>query len=131
LIASSTLPGPRIGLRRRFGLVLILLQVHLELVELAQVAAGTAAAAAAALLEGDLHVRERRLGAQEMLQRVLLRRHGLLELHVAEIVGCRLHRVCGVLEVLHELLDFLVDARELASARARRERARLIGERAL
>src|SRR5216110_1494806 len=42
-----------------------------------------------------------------------------------------LHRIRGLLEVSHELLDPLVDAGELARASARREGARLLGERAL
>ena len=121
----------RVERGRGLGLVLVLLEVHLELEELAQVAARSAAATAAALLERDLDVGEHRFGAQQMLQRLLLGRHGVLQLDLGEVVGRRRHRFGRLLEVVHELLDTRVDARELARARAVRERARLLGERAL
>src|SRR6185503_15167184 len=115
----------------RLGLVLVLLEIHLELEELAQVAAGCPAAAAAALLEGDLDVRERSLGAQQMLQRVLLARNGLVEIDVGEPLGRRIHRGSRLVEGLDEFLDARVGARQAARARAARERARLLGQRAL
>ena len=74
----------RVERRRRLGLVLVLLEIHLELVELAQVAAREPRRAAAALLERHLDVRERGLRAQQMLQRLLLGRHGVRAAHVAE-----------------------------------------------
>ena len=122
----------RVEGRRGLGLVLILLEIHLELEELAQVTARpTAAAATAVLLERDLDIGEHGFGAQQMLQSRLLGRHRVLQLDLGEIVGRGRHRVCRLLEIVHELLNARVDARELTRAGAARERAGLLGERAL
>ena len=64
----------------RLAFVLALLQIHLELEHLGEVARGLrAVAAGVALLHRDLHFAERGFGAQQLLQRLLLDRHRLLQ----------------------------------------------------
>src|SRR5690606_6692645 len=116
---------------RRLRLVLILLEVHLELEELGQITAREPAAASAAALERDLNVGELRLGAQQVLKRLLLRRDRLVERDLRQALRSWVHRLGRELEALDELGDALVLRRELARACAARERARLLRERAL
>src|SRR5690606_4792193 len=116
---------------RRFRLVLVLLEIHLELEQLGQIPPGEPAATAAVALERNLDVGEKRLGAQQMLQRRLLGRDRVLKLHSLEIFRRRIHRLGRELEAFDELPDLLVLARQLSRARAVRERARLLGQRAL
>src|SRR5690606_20041817 len=107
-------------------------EVHLELEKLGQIPARLAAAATAAvLLERDLDIRERGLRAQQVLQRLLLGRDRIGELDLGEALRGGVHRLGGKLEALDELRDTLIGARQLPGARAARERAGLLGERAL
>src|SRR5690606_37447936 len=117
---------------RRLGFVLVLLEIHLELEELGQIATGEPAAApAAVLLERDLDVGELGLRAQQVLQRLLLGCDRVVELDLGEPLRGRVHRLGRELEALDELGDALVLRRQLPGARAARERARLLGERPL
>src|SRR5690606_24206742 len=116
---------------RRFRLVLVLLEIHLELEQLGQIPPGEPAATAAVALERNLDVGEKRLGAQQMLQRRLLGRDRVLKLHSLEIFRRRIHRLGRELAAFDELPDLLVLGRQLSRARAVRERARLLGQRAL
>ena len=67
----------------------------------------------------------------KMLQRVLLGRHGVSSVMSASRSAAGSIASRGLLEALDELLNARIDARQLARARAARERARLLGERAL
>src|SRR5690606_32043936 len=109
---------------RRLGFVLVLLEIHLELEELGQIATGEPAAApAAVLLERDLDVGELGLRAQQVLQRLLLGCDRVVELDLGEPLRGRVHRLGRELEALDELGDALVLRRQLPGARARGRRA--------
>ena len=110
--------------------VLVLLEVQLEIEHVFEIApaAASATAPAAAAAEGDLDLAESGLGAQNMLQRALLGGQGLAPALRFELSGGRVHVGGGLVHVLREAVEFLVDAGKLATAHAPGERLRLVAQ---
>jgi hypothetical protein len=61
----------------------------------------------------------------------LLRRHGVVERDIGELLCRRVHGGRCLLERLDELLNARIGSGQPARARAARQRARLLGQRAL
>ena len=115
------------------GLVLVLAGVEFEREQVGKVAAGAAAAAAPASLiaEGHLNILEQRLGAQQILQRGLLRSQRLLKFLSFQSRRGRLHGLHRFLKVFVQTGELIVDAVELAPSDAARQRLGLLLELAL
>ena len=101
---------------------MIFFQVHFEFEHLGQVATGTKTAAAGIALERHLHIAKRGLGPQQVLQRFLLRLDRLLQVDRRQSLGGRDHRLGGLLEVVDEAGNSLIDADQLPSTGAPRQR---------
>ena len=99
-----------------------------RLCEIAAGAAAASAATAAALPEGHLDIAERSLGAQQVLQRLLLGRQRVLPLGALQLVGRRTHGLDGLLHVLDEALEGVAGAFELARLHAVGQRFGLVAQ---
>src|SRR6185503_17003976 len=93
----------------RLALVLALLQVHLELEHFREIARSLRAiAAGVALLHRNLHFAVGGLRAQQLLQSLLLERHGFRKLERIEMRNRRVHHAGGLFQAFHERADALV-----------------------
>ena len=129
LLAAAAAAAGRLRLA---ALVLILFGIEFEVEQTLHVARGAAAAATAAaaalLAEGHLDIAERRFGAHQVLQRLLLGRQRILPLGALQLLGRRTHRLDRLFHVLDEALERIARAFELAGLHAVGQRLGLVAQ---
>ncbi len=121
-------------LSRLLALVLILLRVEFEIEKSFEIAGGavhaaTSTAAASALAaHGDLDIAEGGFGAQQILQRLLLGRKGILPFGALQLIRGRLHGGHGLLHIGDEALERIAGFIQFAALHALGERRGLIAQ---
>ena len=125
--------GPLVGRGSSLlGLVLVLFSVELEIEKAREVASGAAATAPASTrAKRHFDLAERGFGPQQVLQRLLFVRNGVLPLLLLEFLRGRAHRVGGSGHLFLKRAELAILSGELARLEPARERKRLVAQRGL